>query len=160
LNRIIYQKVGWEIECKDTLTPTTLSLTEANLKDWNLNIDGSTVVSGVVSMVNQITHEVYGYNSGYHGLRDRNDTSNTVSTEQGAAAANTNMLANSEVVNVQLAIRLDLDDGTDWSALDIGKTITVDLYSTAFTVTNGTIREIAWTQIGNGKLYADLIIEA
>ena len=55
--------------------------------------------------------------------------------------------------------RLDYDKGTDYSAIDVGKAITINLYSGTYEQTDGIIRELHYSQIAGGHLFCDINIE-
>lgn len=164
LNRILYQKVGWDIECKTSLTSSGVELTEADLDDWHLSIDSETNVAMATSFARRLAFKDSIHRKVTYTQRDDIRPFWEINTPQIATEMLPNIITLFQDFTILLTIRVNLDGTAPggagaWADIDTGKTITVDLYSGQLTVTNGTIREVAYYQADGSDLHADIVIE-
>lgn len=70
-----------------------------------------------------------------------------------------NILSQNQDKRKFLWFTLDLYDGTDYTELDIGKTINVNIYSGLLNITGGLIREMFFKDQPNGHLFCRMLVE-
>ena len=164
LNRILYQKVGWDIECKTSLTSSGVELTEVDLDTWHLSIDSETNVAMTTSFARRLAFKESIHRKGTYTQRDDIRPLWEINTPQIATEMLPNIITLFQDFTILLTIRVNLDGAAPggagaWADVDTGKTITVNLYSGQLTVTDGTIREISYYQSVGSDLHADIVIE-
>lgn len=158
MNREIFHKQGWIVSCKTALTSTGITLTEDDLfPNWLLPISGEhlarrIVVFGANNLIVKHT------NAPYPVLYDKIITDAHLTTQAMALDYATALAAIHDNPLDSLIFKLDFDDGNDYSALDIGKTSTVNLYSGEKILTNATIKELSWIQHAGDNLKVDMEI--
>ena len=162
----IWQEIGWTLNIKNTFAATGLTLTEADFvstpgDEWNLDRDASDTISRAVVLggnVEVITVQVIPANNWYTPRTYLEPETRVLDQSLAYIAAGRRMLDWSAPPEV-LVGRLDYDKGTDYSAVDVGKAIDINLYSTTYEQTNGIIREVHYSQKAAGHLFNDIVIE-
>lgn len=157
LGREYWQKIGWEIECKSATTDTAIDLTDANIKSWRYNISGDNMYKTVLVRGGNNEVLVYAlptYDSPYTLIR----TESQLHTEQSAKALADQLATDHRTPQKYLNIIVDYDEA-DYTALDIGKGIDINLYSGVITKAQGVIRELHYGQNSGEHLQVEITID-
>ena len=158
MGRRIWQKIGWIIQCKSAYTDTTLNLTEANFVDWDLDIDGEELYKAI--LVSGANNDIIEYTGAAYGTPYSLIINHPALTTEEAAAEYASQMSTDHADPVKrYRFIIDYDDGTDYSALDIGKTVDVNLYSGTLTITAGLITSLTWSQESAGHLMVVVEVE-
>jgi hypothetical protein len=157
LDREVWQAIGWAIKCKSSYTDTALNLTENNFLDWSHSMTSDETFGSVT---------LHGGGS-YNNISWRGGTYFTpegkfyIDTRWAEAAMGGVVADNYESkysTSKQIFIgTIDLDDGTDYSALDIGKTIDIILHS-KITISAGLITELSYNQNAGENLQCNIVV--
>jgi hypothetical protein len=153
LNWELWQEVGWNIRLGATYDATALSLTHADFKHYSFDVHGREVAmkssmyaSGYwEDLLSPLTEGIYGFK---HEVIMLNTLPSKAQANQTIGDFNTR----SKTLKYYFTGLLDHDAGTDYSAIGLGKTITITLHTDKVVITNGVIDEISWSQTINGHL--------
>lgn len=159
LDREVWQAIGWDIKCKSSYTSTGINLDETSFQPGiSYQVDGSQQVAkvGVQSM------NVY-YTTPISTLKYFTMSSLGIGwwrfgTVSIGYIASTPLKAHFKNPRYVFAGRLDLDDGTNYSALDIGKTVNIDIDTSTIVVTNGLVIDLSYVQNKGENLLADIMV--
>ena len=157
LGRDVWQKIGWEIECKSATTDTAINLTDANVKRWTYDINGENMARNV--LVRGGNNEVIVYcDPTYPTPYTLIKSDSQLHTEQSAKAYADQLKLNTRVPADYLSITVDYDEA-DYTALDLGKGIDVDLHSGVVTKAQGVIRKLSYNQNAGERLEVIIAID-
>lgn len=158
LNWQVWDKIGWEITIDDPAVSTSLSLTEANFEPFTFGADGSSTTRKVISgCQNRFNLEIPSTAKGFPSYGDGLRVDNFYASQSDAALAGATYYTRTSDIDTNFEGTIDLDDGTDYSALELGKLLTVTLYSEAITTfTEQRISYVSYTQDGGGHLYCEV----
>lgn len=163
MGREVWLADSWTLKCKNSYTDTTINLTEADLIgpprghnsfDW----DGDAMASRVVVRGAGVNYEQTNrldYPCPYTVFR--NDPAIQTQLDANLIGIKLNIATTNPVKRLQ--VTLDYDGGTDYSTLDIGKTIDVNVLSGKINITAGLIRELHWRQNAGEHLLVDVVID-
>lgn len=166
-NRRVWQALDWVAKCKSSYVSTGITLTEAdlvvnnNMERWDIFRDGSQMRRHQMVVGNGNFYEAFQTptfpcpNSFLH-------TSNLISSQTIAKTLGDNLLARFQGPKDIFECTVDYDNiaGTDYSTIDMGKTINVDIFGSKFTITNGLIISMDWDDTGaNGHLLNTIQVE-
>ena len=163
LNWNVWQGVGWVIKCYGTYTDTTLNLTEDNFLDWNSTIHNQNSF-GSVNYFGAGTYRGISWAGGTYYTPEGKFYVDTRWSEAAMAGVSTTAYEGRwgpiEGKHQLFTCRIDLEDGTDYSALDIGKTVDIVLLTNKITITAGLIIELSYEQNADEHLICTMVIEA
>jgi hypothetical protein len=164
MNRKYWQETGWTVKMPSSYGDTGLDLTEADfvtnpkMENWTFTRDGSNIIKHVQVLGNGIFVEGY-QTPEFFSPQSLIHNDNRLSSGVTASNYATNLLANNIGPQETIRFTLNMDGSTDYSAIDIGKTVDINLYSSTIVITAGIITEIYYRQKQNGPLYAELVVE-
>ena len=160
-SRYYWQKIGWTFRCYSTYTATGYTINEANTvenqdnRGWNYNISGKEIYKSV--LVAGANNEVFLRNTGakYPSPLSLIVSDQSMTTETAARKLARELCLKHDAPKERLTCTIDYDAAT-WTALDIGKSISVDLYTIVFTAL---IVRMSFFQEAGGNLLVSLTLE-
>lgn len=163
LNWNVWQAIGWVIKVYGTYTDTALSLTEDNFLDWNHTIHNKNTFS-TISLWGSGTYQNITWSGGtYYTPEGRFyvDTRYAEAAIAGVAVTGyEGRWAPKEGKHVLFTGTIDLDDGNDYSALDIGKTLDIIINTDKLVISTGLIIELSYEQNAGEHLMVNIVVEA
>ncbi|OLS20348.1 MAG: hypothetical protein HeimC3_40870 [Candidatus Heimdallarchaeota archaeon LC_3] len=155
----IWDKIGWIFRVGAPSVSTSLSLTEANFTKWTFDADGQkttrSAITGTSGKVEQTRHSSPSW---IYSFLDDVIVDDLFATQANAASAGVNYLARKEIIAHHFVGTIDLDDGTDYSAIELGKLITITLYTDKHVFTSKEIDKISYTQDSGGHLFCEIMV--
>lgn len=163
--REYWQQKGWRVQCKSSYESTGITITEnhcvvdKDMEKWVITRDGSEMVRHVQVVGNGVFLEGF-QNPTYATPQTFLHTDKRISSAVIASEWATTLLSKYSDVLESITLTVDYDDGNDWTEVDVGKTINVNLFSGTFQLTNALITKVAYADQADGNLQATLTIEA
>lgn len=165
LDRRYWQQIGWTVQLKDSANYLSTGLTlgdndlEVNqdMQKWTYEVDGNQLVRHVQVLGNGVFAEGF-QNLTYPSPFSKIVNENRIASQATANKRVTNELARFNVPAVKFICTVDMDVVAN-HVIDIGKTISVDVFSSAIQLTNALITDVEYEQEGNGKLLCTVTIE-
>jgi hypothetical protein len=156
--REVYQKIGWEIECKSSLTDNTLNFTEADfIGGFSYTKDGNDLAR--VILLQGANNDVIVYPTPEHATPQGLVSNNPECTSQAKAETTAATLATKHGSLVK-RLEFTLDDTTGtYTGLDVGTTSDVAILTNKITITAGVIRELRWIQHRGSNLYVEVVMD-
>ncbi len=161
-NRRLFQKIGWVITCKTSLTATGLSLTESAVETddeqegWNFRRDGNTmakiafIFGGGINVIKMIAAQ-------YPCPFGKIISDPRIMTLSQAVQFADNIETRAQTPFDLIPFTIDMDSA-DYSAVDVGKTLTLTMYST-IVFTNALIYSVSYQQNAGEHLFCKLEIQ-
>lgn len=162
-----WQAIGWTAQSLSSYTSTGLTLTDADLivnndmEDWDIIRDGTEMRRHQL-VVGNGTFAEGTQTPAYPCPQSFLLSSNLLSSQLAANTRMVSLLADNQSPKDILVCTVDYDnnDDVDFSVLDVGKTINVNLFSGTFTITNGLIISQEFNDGGaNGHLLCTIEVE-
>jgi hypothetical protein len=161
-NRKIWHAIGWTIKCKSSHSSTSLSLTDADIKDWEYVIDGEEMITKCVVYGASIESETLNYTGKYPCpqaliITDANITSQTRAYQYAASR-----LLELYLPKEPVKFEIDMDaTGQDYSALytGLGKTLDLTIDTDKVVLDDAIVESINYKQRGKGHLKATVVVK-
>jgi hypothetical protein len=155
----VWDAIGWTIKCDAPATSTALSLTQTNFTKFTFGAHGSSVTRSVIVGCQNTFAASRPDWKGYRQYRDDLDVDDFFPTATAAASAGPNYITRDENIAHPFVGTIDMDDGTNYAAIELGKLITITLYTNKHVYTEGIITSVSYTQESGGHLYCQIKVK-
>ena len=154
----VWQAVGWVIKCYGTYTDTALSLTEDNFTEWSMAMTTDETF-GQVILWGSGSYGTVSWTSGtYYTPEGKFYIDTRWAEEAMGMIAGDNYGTRFSTAKRIFSGTMDLDDGTDYSALDIGKTVDILIQTDKLVISDGLITELSYEQNAGEHLMCNIVV--
>lgn len=160
LNWDLWQEVGWNVRFGGTADATGLSLTHANFKDFTFGIDSKETAKLAALFASDFWTDINsGDTTGSRLFADAIHASSLIVSQAAITQASSGYIGSKGDIIYNFRGMLDHDAGTDYSAVGLGKKITITLYTDKVVLTNAIIDELGWFQNHGEHLRSEVVIK-
>jgi len=155
-----WDAIGWTYRVGVPAGSTSLSLTEANFIDFDFGADGSRTTAKVLTgCQSRVAVAMPSLIKSFISYNDRVMVDDFFPAQGPAIDASSTIVTATENINHPFEGIIDMDDGTDYSALALGQLITITLYTDKHVFTEQKIAGISYKQVGGGNLTCTIKVE-
>jgi len=166
MDRKVWHRYGWTIACKSSYESSGITITENDIveyynpqaQSWGYRRSAYELIRSIILLGDGV-RVTKSDTPDYSTDRALIVSDRRLSTVATATSTATNILNDLKSLKEYFYFRLDYDNGTDYSALDVGKTLTVNIASGTISLTDILIVEMAFTQSPGSHLYCDVVCE-
>jgi hypothetical protein len=155
----VWDEIGWDVEMDLPAASTGLSLTEANFLTYDYLASVDRTAKRIITSAATKTNTTFAGNQAFPRFSDRPMLDRDHAAESEAIQAAVNYIAQIEDFGQSFSGTIDLDDGTDYSALAMEKLITITLYTNKVVLTEKRVRHLSYDQTQGGHLFATIEVK-